>query len=276
MPSTEGFGKGNAESSYIAERRGVPLLESFYFRFEKPESGEPVDNDLQYIMVMPGGNKEDLTPNADLPLDVVNDGEIWLRYADADTDDEEDNYFYKVSHYIHNARRFQVRDVGCTGKCEQVLNIPVAKPIFRERVFVLVGFKLFFTGDRDHRIDELAVYEEDGKLIVKLNDENDDDVFAYEVDFAMVDRNDIFQMGEVSGRTWGGEQKPMPQGPKLIRGFEFNYKDEPNGDTPDYKLREIGVLMNSNNLEVYFGDKDETPYEYRVKWALTGERVNLP
>ena len=216
MPSAEGFGKGHINVDYPGTQQGVPLLSSFYFRFQVPGSSAGVDNHLNILRVMPPGNKTDLTPTADLPLDVAPPGKISLMYADKDADSGKDNYFFKVEHSVFSAARYQMRDVGCTGSCEQVIPIPGGGPApHLPRVFVLVGFQLFFTGARDHHMDEIAVFEESGKLIVKFNDKNDDDVFAYKVDFAMIRPLGVsIQQGEDSGRARGGVRIPALRGPR--------------------------------------------------------------
>jgi hypothetical protein len=262
MATAEGFAKGRVIVNYPGVETGVPLLSSFYFRFGIPGSGAGVDNHLNIIRVMPAGEKQDLSPTADLPLDTVESGKLDLMYADKDADSASDNYFYKIAHVGRNARRFQFRDVGCQGSCEQVLPIP-GSGVHQRRVFVLVGFQVFFTGARDHHMDEIAVYEEDGKLFVKFNDKNDDDVFGYFVDFAMVNTfGSTIRTGEESGRARGGARIPLPRGEKMICGFHLDYV------STDHHVRDVGVLMRSNDLEVYYGDKNgDDPFRYRVKWA---------
>ena len=61
-------------------------------------------------------------------------------------------------------------------------------------------------------MDEIGVYEEDGKLVVKFNDSNDDDVFGDKVDFAMVRLIGVnIQQDEESGRAGAG-RIPVAQG----------------------------------------------------------------
>jgi hypothetical protein len=141
--------------------------------------------------------------------------------------------------------------------------IQIPGPIGVPRMFVLTGFQLFFTGARDHQMDEIAVYEEDGKLVVKFNDSNDDDVFGYKVDFAMVRLIGVnIQQGEESGRARGAVRIPVAQGRKVIRGFHFDYRSS------DHHIREVGVLSRANDLELYYGDKNgDDAFNYRVKWA---------
>jgi len=93
IAKTEGFAKGIVVTDYTGTKKGIPLLSSFYFRFEKPRSSTPVDNHLATILVLPGGVSKDLTPNADLSGAQVPDEKIQLMYRDKDADSAKDNYF---------------------------------------------------------------------------------------------------------------------------------------------------------------------------------------
>jgi hypothetical protein len=265
MSSLEGFGKGRIDPEYPGVDDGVPLLREFYFRFQELGPSEAVDNHINCIMVLPAGVPEDLSPNAGLPLKVVEDGKVTLMYSDDELDAAKDQYFYRIAH--SNApvdpRRFQIRAVGCRGTCEHDLPSP-SFPNAIPGVFVLVGFQLFFTGARDHHIDEVAVFEKDGKLTVKLNDKNDEDVFAYFVDYALVlPVGQNIQVGEASGSAVGGAHEPLPQGKKVIRGFHFDFV------SGDRHLREIGVLMNNDNVEVFYGDASgNDEFRWNVRWAM--------
>ena len=279
MASTEGFGKGMVVTNYSNTGNNVPLLSTFYFRFEKAGSSTPVDNHINSILVLPGGRSEDLSPGADLSPSQVADGTIQLMYRDKDADDAKDRYFYKIAHNtVQNAsiRRFQFRDVGCTGKCEQILPPPPSSGpggVFGNPVFVLVGFHMFFTGGRDHHLDTVSVYENNGKLTVEFNDKNDDDVFGYLVDYAWVNQRpgQNILLGEESGSTTGGARVNLPPGPKVIRGFRFDFKSK------DHHSREIGVLTNNTRLEVFYSDKNaDDTFQWNVRWASITPAVNDP
>jgi len=262
--SIEGFAEGRTDKAYSGVDDAVPLLSTFYFRFEKV--GGAVDHHINSVMVMPAGAAEDMSPDAGLPMPNVESGKIALMYQDKNADDK---YFYKVSHYtrsLSGVRRFNVRDVGCTGKCERLLP-PPADP---GSVFVLIGFQLFFTGSRDHHVDEIAVFEEEGKLIVMLNDKNDDDVFGYSIDYTWISPRVIIRTGEHSGFDRGGARVALPPGRKVIRGFHFNF------DKKDHHLREIGALTSNQNLEVYYADKNgDDLFQWKVRWGIIGPLTTL-
>lgn len=278
MPKTEGFAKGIVIKGYPGTGEGIPLLSSFYFRFQKPGSSQRVDNHINSILVLPGGLSKDLTPTADLSPTQVPDEKIQLMYRDKDADDAKDNYFYKVAHHmLPKARgtRFQVRDVGCRGICERQLPPPPSSgpvDVFGS-MFVLCGFHLFFTGGRDHHIDTVSVFEENGKLTVELADRDDDDVFGYLVDYTWVSRRpglDI-RTGVERGSTTGGARVNLPAGPKLIRGFRFDFKSK------DHHSREIGILTGNENLEVFYSDwNGDDTFQWNVRWASISPPVLDP
>ena len=263
--SLEGYGERriDPDPEYQGVDDGVPLLSTFYFRFEKKDSSEGVDNHINAIMVLPAGAAEDASPNAETPLQIVGSRKIRLMYQDAEADAAKDRYFYRMAHSVRpfsSARRFQIRDIGCQGECKRDLPPPqVVHPSADRGVFVLVGFQLYFTGGRDHHIDKIAIFEEDGNLTVRLNDRHNDDdddspVFAYLVDYAWVSRH--------SQNVHLAKESGSARGLKVIRGFEFDFV------SGDHHLREVGVLMNNENLEVYYGDKNgDDLFEWTVHWA---------
>jgi hypothetical protein len=286
MPSVEGFAKARTDPVYPGVDNGTPLLSKFYFGYDVAGPGPAVDNHLNTIMVMPAGRVEDLSPGAGIPGPVIAPGRIGLIYQDDNPDDAEDRYLYRAEHLTRSAiapRRFRLRDVGCVGTCERPLPRPPGIPrppgSGLPDTFVLIGFQLFFTGNRDHHIDDLAVFERDNHLMVKLNDRNDDDVFGYVVDYALVGGAGLnIQLGEERGdNTLNGEVVSLPgQEPKVIRGFEFNFHFDDN------HIREVGVLASSDRLEVFFRDREidigpggfsQDRFRWKVRWASISPMV---
>jgi hypothetical protein len=270
MANREGYGKGRIDPSYQDVENGVPLLSTFYFRFEKEGTSDAVDNEINTIMVLPAGDAEDLTPNAEGSVVSADDRTITLIYKDKDADDKKDRYFYKVAHAVEPSvklRRYQIRGVGCEGKCEIGLPHPqdLGPAASLQDVFILVGFQLSFTGSRDHHIDTIGITEENGKLTIELNDKNDDDVFRYVIDYAVVTQGAglSIKTGKESGSATAATRRRMPQGRIVLRGFRFDSKFK------DHHLRELGVLTSNENLEVYFGDKTgDDPFDWQVDWAI--------
>ncbi len=289
MITSEGHGKGFITTNYAGAGNGVPLLSSFYFKFDAEKvtlptfpptviNPNPTDNHLNEIRVLPGGVSEDLASNPDVNPAQVANGKIELNYADDTPTGPRDRYFYKMAHHSllnGRVRRFQFRDVGGTGKIEQMLPPPPSSgpgnPF--ESIFALVGFRMFYTGDRDHEIDAIGVYEDNRKLTVEFNDKNDDDVFGYVVDYAWVQRRPPLniQLGEESGTNKIGARVELPAGQKVIRGFRFDFR------SGDHDLMDIGVVTGNRRLEVFFSDREsDKSFNWMVRWANIGTQGNNP
>ena len=273
--STSGFqnGGGLLEKPYGPPSptvAGPPMLTNFYFGFVK-NNGRGTDHHIAAIRVFPGGPSTDVSPNAQAPHLVIPRNRIELMYQDKNPDDR---FFYNVSHGstpFANAQRFQIRDVGCRGKCERRLPTPPGG--FNNKVFALSGFYVFFTGGRDHHVDKIEVFEEDGVLTVSLNDKNDDDVFGYMVDYVWLDSRTTRIIERQAGGTYtdgGGAATTLTatNAMRVISGFSFNYLSK------DHHLRDIGVRFDPERLSVFYGDKNgDDDVRWRVKWAEIGGQV---
>jgi hypothetical protein len=281
----EGFATGFADRSYPNIAGGVPVLTSFYFGFGV--GGRPVDNHLNSMMVLPGGRSVDVTPNADLQPSNIGDGRAQLLFRDEDPSDDKDEYFFHIGHLVLNdqfARRFQLRDVGGTGEIRRRLPQAVLGPsggpgvgaAVPGSILALAGFKLFFTGGRDHQVDEIAVLlEDDGDLVVAFNDRNDDDVFGYLVDLVRIPRLGMTVIpGESSGSAEGGERVTLARPGHtdlVLRGFRFDFR------SGDHDLRDIGVVRRGDRLEIFFGDEEGNDrFDWIVRWAHIGPQVFAP
>jgi hypothetical protein len=251
---------------------GVPLLNTFYFSFRNGNSR--TDHHIAAIRVLPGGSSIDLSPSAQAPHHVVPNNRIELMYQDKNPDD---TFAYRISHrspLLTTGQRFQIRDVGCKGVCERRLPTPPGGA--ENSVFALVGFYVFFTGGRDHHVDEIAVFEENGVLTVKLNDKKNDDVFGYMIDYTWLrpgtqrilerEIRDVYRDG-------GGAAIPLPatSRTRAISGFSFNYLSK------DHHLGEIGVVFDPERLQVFYGDKNgDDDVRWRLKWVEIGPQVLAP
>lgn len=267
-----GFGARTVSPAYEGVDGGVPLLHKFYTMF----TGTGVDHHINQLMVQPDGAIQDLAPNADPGFANSNpeNGDLRVSFQDKAGNDE---FFFNVGHVVADRlTRFRMRDVGCTGTCSRRLPSPPA-PGMR---FVLIGFQVAFIGGRDHHIDELAILERDGVLNVSFNDKNDDDVFAYAIDFAWVPSSMISSVGSRSGSARGGEEvtilepfgSPMvfPFGQKVISGFRFNFVRK------DHHIRDIGVLLFADKLQVFYGDKNfDDLFNWEVHWTTISPELEV-
>lgn len=259
----------------------VPALRSFYLRYEPShwyESGA-TDRHVNLIHLLAGGQSEDLNPNAELEPANVPDGRLEVTIQDDGPEDEE--FYYKVSHSLLDApgaRRFQIRDVGCVGECVQRVPIPVTgahgSNLFPPLI-ALVGFRLFFTGARDHHLDRIGVWFEGQDLHIVLRDKNGDDTFGYLVDFVVIPTMSLkVDTGTETGSGPGGKKFPLPgisNRDFILTGWEFNFEEG------DHEIRELGVLRGEDDVTVIYADKNADDwFNWRIRYAQVGSRVLAP
>jgi hypothetical protein len=171
----------------------------------------------------------------------------------------------------------QLRDVGAVGEVRR--DLPAS--LFQgpgDKVLGLAGFKLFYTGERDHHVDEIEVtfINNDRTLRISLNDRDNNDVFGYLVDIIVLPRSPAVTISTgSSGRVAvGGDRVHLPPAPSHaqwgIRGFRFDYPS-------DAHLREVGVVKRDNDLEVFYGDdRGNLEFNWTVNWMYVGPPVVTP
>ncbi|MFT5702564.1 MAG: hypothetical protein ACI8ZB_005487 [Desulforhopalus sp.] len=263
---------------YPRFEQNIPALRSFYLAYGVGDSTPP-DRHSALIEILPGGQSEDLSPNADLSPSNIPDGRLHVGLQDKNPGGE--NFFFETSHAllsIPGARRFQVRDVGSTGLAVRKLSIPKSGPVFPSYVFALVGFKLFFTGGRDHHLDRIGVwFRGNDELHVAMRDKNGDDVFGYLVDFIAIPTplaGFNLSTGIRRGNARGGERISVPRPPNtnfLLTGWAFNFVRS------DHHIRDLGVLRRGDNIDLFYGDKNaDDLFDWRVEWMHLGQMVLAP
>ena len=263
---------------YAAFGNRVPALRSFYLAYDIGDPS-PGDHEVNLIQVLAGGQSQDLSPTADLNPAAIPDGRLDVTLQDAEPEDEE--FFYRVSHSLLSfpgVRRFQFRDVGCVGQCVQTLPLPSlgAGPgnLFPP-VIALVGFKLFFTGARDHDLDRVGVWFRGNDLHVAMRDKKGDDTFGYLVDFVVIPTALLnVSSGIQRGNARGGKKISIPSPSDtdfLLTGWAFNFVSD------DHEIRDLGVLRSGDDVTVFYGDKNaDDLFDWRVEWAHVGRRVLAP
>ena len=230
----------------------VPALRSFYLAYDVGDP-TPGDHEINLLQVLVGGPSEDLSPNADLNAASIPDGRLDVTLQDARPKDEE--FFYRVSHSLLSfpgVRRFQFRDVGCVGECVQTLPIPFfgngPGNIFPP-IIALAGFKLFFTGAREHDLDRIGVWFRGNDLHVELRDKDPDDTFGYLVDFVVIPTALLnVSSGILEGDASGGEKIIIPSPPDtdfLLTGWAFDFHDG------DHEIRDLGVVRGGDDVTVF-------------------------
>ena len=251
----------------------TPALHSFRFTFLGP-----TEHEIALIQLLPGGPSTDLSPEADLNPANIADGNIDLAFQDANPAGEE--FGWRVSYSTLagvGARRFQIRDVGCTGKCVRRISLPSQGPIrppLSQPIFVLVGFKLFFTGARDHELDRIGIWFRGNDLHVAFRDANGDDTFGYLVDFislpTFIAGFDV-STGIIRGtaRALDTVNLPSPaRGHFMLTGWAFNFRKD------DQEILDLGVLRSRNALSVFYGDNGGgEDFDWRVEWAHVQPQV---
>lgn len=261
---------------YPAFGSRVPALRSFYLGYDVGDP-TPSDHERGLIQVLSGNESRDLSPTADLSPADIPDGRLDVTLQDANPAGEE--FFFKVSHSLLNlpgARRFQFRDVGCVGECIQKLPIPASNPFeFFPPILGLVGFKLFFTGGRDHDLDRIGVWFRGNDLHVAMRDKNGADTFGYLVDFVTIPTALLnVSTGVRRGRARGGQRISIPSPSRtdfLLTGWAFDFV------SGDHEIRDLGVERSGDNVTVFYGDKNaDDLFDWRVEWAHVGQRVLAP
>lgn len=249
----------------------VPALHSFRLTYPAPN-----DHEIALLQVLAGGDSEDLSPTAENQPASVPDGRLQVALQDANPSGEE--FSYRVSHSaltFASARRFQIRDVGCVGKCVRQLPLPGLPPPAIPPLLALVGFKLFFTGARDHELDRIGVWFRGNELHVAMRDANGDDTFGYLVDFVAISTIGLnVATGIERGTAKGLQTIPFPTPPRshfLLRGWAFNFKKD------EQEILDLGVIRGDNDFTVFYGDNGGgDSFDWRVEWAHVAPQVIEP
>jgi len=264
-----GFARGETSQPYPIN--GVPLLDSFHFRFFQHEMN------VEDVVVLPASP----IPPCNGCLDVP-EGQIILGIFDhLATLEEEDEYFFRISHADLPASVFRHRiSEICRGSCGQWLNRPS-----RDSVFVITGFRFHFTHG-DHHLKRVAIWEENGALTVHFADDNGDDQFRYELEYVYLPPEMIPIRGHVAGVGARGSARatidlgPVTPGPTVLRGFDLIFQKEVNDwgdDKEDQEIREIGVRTPANRVEVFFANDKGSAFDWGVDWgALSRLPIFVP
>lgn len=266
---------------YAAFGSRAPALRGFRLTF----TGQR-DREIVLIQVLPGGAAQDLTPGAENAPTTIPDGNLWLSLQDGDPSAGE-TFGYNVSHSlmtIAGARRFQIRDVGCVGACRRVLppnvtggGLPGSGGVGPRPLIALVGFKLFFTGNRQHELDRIGVWFTGNELNLALADESValTDTFGYLVDFIVIPRVGLnVTTGIERGTATGLETVPFPTPSHahfVLTGWAFNFRPG------DREILDIGVLRGTDSFTVFYGDSGGgEQFDWRVEWAHVAPMVVAP
>lgn len=235
---------------------GIPLLGRFAFEYTSK------DHHITQILIAP-----DFTT-----------GVMRLGYHDKNSDDD---YCYNITHFNVTDSRAQRFTRGldiCSdspGKCTVRLERPAG-----DFVFVLIGFQLSFTGNRDKHIDEVAVLEDDGLLTVAFNDGEHgiDDNFEWSIQYAYVPSARFREVGVLTGtRARGDVALTMPGGAAVLRGFRFDFKQYFTSGR-DHHIRKIGILPVQSSplghVSIFYHDKNsDDGFDWEYRYGILGRRL---
>lgn len=246
-PVVEGFGTGITQRNYPSV--GTPLLQMFYLRFTN------ADRHIDSIGV---------------EVDVPDENRLTIEYFDESRNDE---YFYRVQHLPLSSSRVQAHkitgvDKGNPNNHNQVV-VDLQKPD-GQFTFVLSGFTFYFRGSDQH-IDQIAIRELNGDLVLSFNDQDNKETFLWRAEYAWVP-NDLIASTRIEQgvRARGGVRRSIPTGLPVIQGFALDFRPYFTGGE-DHHLKEIGVLTRwpSNDfLEVYYADQNgDDGFDWEVRLA---------
>lgn len=232
--AVSGFAQGYAYRTYNSP--GVPLLDSFYFRYSD------TDHHVTSLAARPQSN-----------------GQIMLALADKNNDDE---YYYSVEHKRRSGTGIITGSFVdfCTGNCLYPLASPGAG-----YVFALRGFRFYFR-DSDHHVDQIGIVRESNGVRTYFNDKNDDDSYVVYVDYAWLPASMVEQTGQLIGTDdGGGVQRAVTSANRaVITGFRMDYLFG-----GDHELQEVGVLTRTSDVQVYYGDSNgDDDFSYLVNYAV--------
>jgi hypothetical protein len=236
----EGFSSGGyIYPAYNAA--GVPLLDSFYFRYTD------TDHHLTSLAALPQA-----------------DGKIMLALADQDNGDP---YYYSVEH----KRRAESGIITgsfvdfCTSHCVHPLTPPTPPHAGISYVFALRGFRFYFR-DGDHHIDQIAIVREPNGVHTYFNDKDDNDSYVVYVDYAWLPSSMVEATGSLTGTVNGvGVRHSLTAANRaVITGFKVDYVET------DREIYDFGILTRTSDVEVYYGDSSGSgdDFAYQVNYAI--------
>lgn len=239
--TVSGFAKGYIHPPYNA--RGIPLLDSFYFRYSD------TDHHIEDLAVYPEQG-----------------GQILLAFADKNDDDE---YFYSIEHKRYPPASGVITGSFvdfCNGKCLYPLDPPGP-----DYIFTLRGFRFYFRNG-DHHINEVGILWEGAGVKTYFNDENSDDPYVVYVDYAWLPASLVEETGDISGTEAGGAQNQLLNANRaIITGFKFDYLYG-----GDHHIQDIGIQTRDSDMQVFFGDKNQEDFSYLVNYAILAGRIIGP
>lgn len=231
--NAQGFTKDGTTIPY--SYLGTPLLKQFFLKYTSK------DHHIRRIQIRPVGQQLDVS------------------FRDKNGDDE---FFYNVGHLGVSGSGVRNREKSGFSRGGTEV-IPLTDKPDPDSVFVLRGFDIQYTS-KDHHLDMLWVYENNGRLIVGFNDKNNDDDFEYKVYFTWVPKRYVVTSGAIADKNVrAADSATIPHGVSVISGFRFDFCSD------DHHLRDVGVVAKDGKIEVYYEDKNgDDRFDWTVKYAV--------
>jgi hypothetical protein len=235
-------GSGRGTVFRAASTVGAPLLARFDYHFTNG------DHHIRQVAAMP------------LPQQLA----VQVSFADANSDD---NFDYRLAH--ERVDPTGISQHSFHGNCRGECSVPLFTRPSGSFLFVLIGFRVAFDNG-DHHLDKIGITESADFLVTTFRDQNGDDPFTYDVDYAWVPTSRLrstLATGVV--RDSGTVTLPANAGPKVIQGFVMD--NTATGSAGDNHIRDLGVVAEAGSIRLHYGDNDPTDsadWSFQVRSAV--------
>lgn len=225
-------GGARGQTTQSLNTGGVALLSSFDFDF-----GFGNDHQITRVKVLPN----DASSSVSVAFHDKNSDDAYNYSAGFWGSLPTDAYPYKKSG-------------SCRGMCSLPLTIP------QGYVFVLRGFSLQYASS-DHHIKTIGIEHNGSAMNVYYADKNSDDLFYYEVSYALVRASTLKNFSNLSGSGVNNASASLSSGRQVIRGFMLNF-------STDHHISKIRIQPGFSNLSVVYRDKNgDDAFSWRVQTA---------
>jgi hypothetical protein len=225
-------GPARGQTNQSLTTGGVALLNSFDLDF-----GWGSDHQITRVKVLPSDNSQ----------------QVSIAYNDKNSDDA---YSYSAGFYGElptNAYPYR-RTGSCRGTCTLPLTIP------QGYVFVLRGFSFAFASS-DHHIKTIGIEHNGTAINVHYADKNSDDLYYYEVSYALVRSTALKNLNTLSGSGVNSASASLASGRQVIRGFLLNF-------STDHHISKIRIKPDFTNLSIFYRDRNgDDSFSWRVRTA---------
>ena len=145
-----------------------------------------------------------------------------------------------------------------TGSCRGTCSLPLTVPA--GYTFVVRGFSFQFASS-DHHIKTIGIEHGGTNLNIYYSDKNGDDLYYYEISYALVRTTALKNIANLSGSGVNAASASLNAGRQVIRGFMLNFGG-------DHHISKIRIVPDNTSLSVMYRDKNgDDSFSWRVKTA---------